>query len=145
RVGERHADLDEVGAGGGDALEEPRRGLEVGVAGGQIGAKSGAPFRLQRGETLFDAAHSVTPRCSATAKMSLSPRPHMFITRRWSRGRLGAIFATCASACAGSSAGMMPSSLLHSWNASSASRSVIETYSTRPRSCSQECSGPMPG
>ena len=26
-----------------------------------------------------------------------------------------------------------------------ASRSVAETYSTRPISCSHECSGPMPG
>src|SRR5271165_5278962 len=74
------------------------------------------------------ADHSSIPRWSATAKMSLSPRPHMFITIRCSRGKLGAILATWASACAGSSAGMMPSIRLDSWNASSASESVIETY-----------------
>jgi hypothetical protein len=38
------------------------------------------------------------PRCLATAKMSLSPRPHMFITMTWSLGRSGAIFITWASA-----------------------------------------------
>jgi hypothetical protein len=40
----------------------------------------------------------VTPRCLATVKMSLSPRPHMFITMIWSRGSVGASFMTCASA-----------------------------------------------
>jgi hypothetical protein len=38
--------------------------------------------------------HSRTPRRSATAKISLSPRPHKFMTRRWSRGSLGAILPT---------------------------------------------------
>jgi hypothetical protein len=37
-------------------------------------------------------------------KMSLSPRPHMFITIRWSFGFCGASSSTLASACAGSSA-----------------------------------------
>jgi hypothetical protein len=32
-----------------------------------------------------------------------------------------------------------------SWNAASASSSVAETYSARPLSCSQACSGPTPG
>ena len=45
------------------------------------------------------------PRCFATVKMSLSPRPHMFMTIRWSFGRPGAIFITWASAWLGSSAG----------------------------------------
>ena len=57
------------------------------------------------------AHHIGMPRWPATAKMSLSPRPHMFITSRSSFGSVGASFATYASACAGSSAGMMPSSL----------------------------------
>ena len=54
--------------------------------------------------------HIFTPRCSATVKMSLSPRPQRFITIRWSFGFVGASSITLASACAGSSAGMMPSS-----------------------------------
>lgn len=51
------------------------------------------------------------PRCFATVKMSLSPRPHMFITMIWSFGKVGAIFITWAKAWLGSSAGMIPSSL----------------------------------
>ena len=39
----------------------------------------------------------------------------------------------------------MPSSRDSSMKASSASSSVAERYVTRPTSCSQECSGPMPG
>ena len=35
-----------------------------------------------------------SPRILETAKTSLSPRPHMFITRRWSEGRPPAIRAT---------------------------------------------------
>src|SRR5215210_2799822 len=66
-------------------------------------------------------------------------------TRRMSLGSVGASLVTWASACAGSSAGMMPSSLHRSWKAVSASLSVADTYSTRPCSLSQECSGPMPG
>ena len=58
---------------------------------------------------------------------------------------VGARLTTSASAWLGSSAGMMPSTRVRSWNASSASVSMIGTYSTRPVSCSQECSGPMPG
>jgi hypothetical protein len=68
-----------------------------------------------------------------------------FITIRWSLRLFGAIFDTLASACEGSSAGMMPSSFEQSWKAASASLSVAEMYFTRPTSCSQECSGPMPG
>ena len=60
-------------------------------------------------------------RCCATVNTSLSPRPHMFITMIWSRPIVGASLMTSASACAGSSAGMMPSSRVQSWKASSAS------------------------
>ena len=70
--------------------------------------------------------HSFTPRCSATVKMSLSPRPHRFIRMIWSLPIVGASFVTCASACAGSSAGMMPSVRVQSWNAASASSSVAD-------------------
>ena len=85
------------------------------------------------------------PSARATVKMSLSPRPHMFMQMMWSRGSSGAILVTWASAWLGSSAGMIPSVSHDSWNASSASVSVIETYSARPMSCSQACSGPIPG
>ena len=57
----------------------------------------------------------------------------------------GAIFIACATACADSSAGMMPSVRHSSWNAASASSSVTATYSARLLSFSQACSGPTPG
>jgi hypothetical protein len=41
--------------------------------------------------------------------------------------------------------GMMPSTRQQSWNARSASSSVIVTYSARPVSLSHACSGPTPG
>ena len=114
RIRERHADLDQIGARRGEAAEQPGGGVGVGIARGQIGYETGATLLPQRREAPLDAAHSRTPRWSATANMSLSPRPHMFMTIRWSRGRVGAILATWASAWAGSSAGMMPSSRLAS-------------------------------
>ena len=67
------------------------------------------------------------PSALATVKMSLSPRPHMFMQMMWSRGSAGAIFITWASAWDGSSAGMMPSVSQQIWNASSASASVMAT------------------
>ena len=89
--------------------------------------EAGAVLLLQFGEALGDAAHSFTPKCSATAKMSLSPRPHMFMRMILSFGNCLASFCVKARACAGSNAGMMPSCLAQSWKASSASLSVAET------------------
>ena len=40
------------------------------------------------------SVHIFMPRCSATAKMSLSPRPHMFMTSRLSLGSVGASLVT---------------------------------------------------
>ena len=42
-------------------------------------------------------------------------------------------------------AGMIPSRRHRLWNAASASSSVMVTYSARPESLSQACSGPTPG
>ena len=55
--------------------------------------------------------HIACRRELATWRRSLSPRPQRFTTIRWSFGFFGASSITLASACAGSSAGMMPSSL----------------------------------
>ena len=124
RIGEGHAELDHVGAAVGKRLEDGERGCIIGVAGGDEGDEAGAARRAERAEAPIDAArrrHRVTPRCSATVKMSLSPRPHIFMTKRWSRGRCGAISMTLARAWAGSRAGMMPSSSQHSLKAASAS------------------------
>ena len=70
--------------GAGQAVEDRQAGLEIGVAGGHECDQSGAVLRPQRFEAGLDPprAHSSTPRCSATANISLSPRPHIFITSR---------------------------------------------------------------
>ena len=94
RIGERHAELDHVGAGLRQPFEDrPRRG-GVGIAGGDEGDEARSPFARQMRETAADAsrigrrrrgagrglqrAHSLTPSASATVKMSLSPRPQKF-------------------------------------------------------------------
>ena len=80
---------------------------------------------------------------SATVKMSLSPRPQIHDDQMVAR-QAGAILTTWASACAGSSAGRMPSSSLHRRGAERllvGDRHVLD----RPMSFSQACSGPTPG
>jgi DNA-binding GntR family transcriptional regulator len=72
-----------------DAIE--MRGTVEGLA---------ARLAAERGEAAADAplgtgagdAHSATPSAWATVKMSLSPRPDMQMTIRWSFGFSGAIF-----------------------------------------------------
>ena len=63
----------------------------------------------------------------------------------WSRPMVGASFMAWATAWADSMAGMMPSMRLVYSKAFTASSSVTGTYSARPMSWSQACSGPMPG
>src|SRR5205823_1293607 len=95
-LGRQVDDDDAVDPGGREARKEPGGGVGIGVARGQVGDEPGSSFLAQRRKSLLDSAHNLTPRWSATAKMSLSPRPHIFMTIRWSRGRVGAILATWA-------------------------------------------------
>ena len=94
RVGERHADLDQVGARAGHAAQDGERGGAIGVVGLEERDQRAAPLGLERGKLRSDAAHNSTPRCAATEKMSLSPRPHMFIRMMASLGSVGASFCT---------------------------------------------------
>ena len=114
----------------GQTIEDLRGRLDVRIAGHDIGDEAGAVFLLQRRELCADAldaeTHIVTPSASATVKMSLSPRPHRFISTMPSLPTSFAISPMRAKACDGSSAGMMPSNFEHSWKASSASASVVE-------------------
>src|SRR5207237_6320659 len=107
------------------------------------------PLALRLGERLeraLDARHqSFLPERSATVCRSLSPRPERLTSRIASFFIFGAIFIACATACADSSAGMMPSRRHSSWKALSASSSLTATYSARLLSLSQACSGPTPG
>src|SRR4029453_2297735 len=104
-IGKRHAELDDVGAGGRKRLQDRKRACVIGVARGDEGDEARAALALQRRKSLVDPrhAHISMRRCSATAKMSLSPRPHIFMTRRLSRGKVGASFFTKAKAWDGSS------------------------------------------
>ena len=61
-VGEGHADLDEVGAGGGHAVEDGGAGGEVGVVGLEEGDEGAAVLLFEGGEAGGDAAHSAVPR-----------------------------------------------------------------------------------
>src|SRR5665213_4573815 len=145
RIGERHADLDQIGAGLGQLRQQLLEGGAVRIAAGEIGHQPGAALFAQLLEACPDATHSLAPSMPAPEGMSLSPRPDKLITSRLSAGSLGARFIASATACADSSAGMMPSRRVSNWKATSASLSVIGTYSTRFWSNSQACSGPMPG
>ena len=63
RIGERHAELDHVGAGLGQRLQDRERGLGVGIARHREGDQRGAAFALQVGEALVDAGgHLRGPR-----------------------------------------------------------------------------------
>src|SRR4029434_11254201 len=102
---------------------------------GDAGLRLGVGERL---EATLDSRHqSFFPERSATVCMSLSPRPERLTRRIASFGIDGAICLACATACAESSAGMMPSLRHSSWNAASASSSVTATYSARLLSFSQ--------
>ena len=50
RIGERHADLDDVGAGAASAVEDRRRGRDVGIARRHEGDQRGAAFGGAGGE-----------------------------------------------------------------------------------------------
>ena len=56
RIGERHAELDHVGAGRRQRLEDRERGLGIGIAGGEEGHQRGAALALQIGKAVVDTA-----------------------------------------------------------------------------------------
>ena len=61
-IGEGHAQLDDVGTGRRQALEDGQGGVIVRIAGGGVGDQGRAALGLQRGEAGFQAAHSLSPR-----------------------------------------------------------------------------------
>src|ERR671913_443357 len=147
RIRERHAELEDVGPG----LHQPahqRHGQRgVRIAGGDEGNERFALVARERLESPLDARHlqNLSPMRSATVCMSLSPRPERLTRRIASLAIVGAIFMACATACADSSAGMMPSVRQSSWSAASASSSGTATYAARLLSFGHACWGPTPG
>src|SRR3546814_235474 len=146
RIGKGHAKLDDVRAARDQRIQHFAGARGRGIAAGDEGDERGPALIAAFLETGGKAvAHSFTPSASATVKMSLSPRPDRLMTTIWSLSIFGTIFSAAAIAWLDSSAGMIPSSAHSFWKAASDSSSVTGTYSTRPISCSQLCSGPMPG
>src|SRR6185503_3118271 len=96
RIGERHAELDQVVAGARQALQDLVTQCCVGISGTDIGHEPGALVGLELGETLLDTAHghAFIPSRAAICGTSLSPRPERFITSRLSLGSVGASFST---------------------------------------------------
>src|SRR5690606_15349553 len=87
RVGEGHAQLDDIGPGCGQALEDGQRGVVVRVTGGDEGDQCRAVLLLQFFETALQTAHarlSSRFRWCITVCMSLSPRPDRLTTMMWS-------------------------------------------------------------
>ena len=83
RIGERHAEFDDIRPGFRQGPHHRERGFGIGIAGHDIGHERRAPLGAALRETVFDAAaHNPSPRCSATVKMSLSPRPHRLMIIR---------------------------------------------------------------
>ncbi len=97
RIGEGHTELDEIRAGAGQSPHQIQRQIIGRVTCSDEGclARRGQPISIRRSgarcacRSSPHPAHSLVPKRSATAKMSLSPRPHRFITSRWSFSRLG--------------------------------------------------------
>ena len=139
----------------GSAFRDLERGVVVGIARRDEGdERRPRPSPLQLAQNARSirvaAAHasftSPCARCSATAKMSLSPRPHIFITRRLSlrhlRRELRHVSERVRRLQRRNDA-LQPRRRAGRRRAPPC-RST-ETYFTRPVSLSQECSGPTPG
>ena len=99
------------------AGQEPPGRREVGVAGLHEDDERGPLRGLRLREGPPDASHSETPSRRATDTTSLSPRPERFTRSAALFGRRGASAIAQATACAVSSAGMMPSVSARRWNA----------------------------
>src|SRR5262245_14693347 len=150
-VGSEPEHLEREPAGPGSGVEHLVPRADVSLEHPEVGreARSGRPPVLEacplllavlveelRRARWIPGAHSRSTSCAR----SLSPRPES-PTRINSASRSRAR----ASACAGSSAGRMPSVRARSWNAPSASSSFATRYSARPLSRRKACSGPTPG
>src|SRR5690606_19859863 len=122
-----HAELDEIRAGLRQCRENLLAGLRIGIARHHEGHQRRTALAGAEREALGNAGtHYISiPRYLPTDSTSLSPRPDRQRTMLWSLPMVGATLLSSASPCALSSAGMIPSSRVQSWNASSASLSVI--------------------
>src|ERR1051325_1478810 len=136
RVAEWNAEFYQPRARVGQFDDQLPRRLQIRVARRNKRDQGALALTPQARESLTDATHDASPLVrSATVLTSLSPRPERLTMSICSLVISRATRSACATACADSSAGIMPSSSERRRKASSASRSDAETYSTRPRSC----------
>jgi hypothetical protein len=77
RIGEWHAELDEIGARRGQAAQQRQRGRRIGIAGDDIGDEPGAAFGCERGEAARDAGlgHRRAPALGVPFPLPYSPSP----------------------------------------------------------------------
>ena len=78
RVGEGHADLDHVGPGGGQGLQDVERGRKVRVARHHKGHESGPPLGLQGGKTGVDTGGHAAPESFGFCRLNafiFRPKP----------------------------------------------------------------------
>src|SRR6266478_3456454 len=120
------------------------RGREIGIAAGDIGDKSGLAIEVKWHEGYLNRNQS-NFRFSRRMPTSLSPRPETFTIRISDFFIFGARLIASATACADSSAGIMPSVRASTVVAFNASTSDAGIYWTRPESLSIACSGPIEG
>src|SRR5205814_76139 len=126
-IRERHANLEAVDAGLERCLHEPMACLDVGESRREVREQAARAFGAEpaegTGEAVAHARYSWWPETVATVWTSLSPRPERVsrVTPGWGLDLIQ------ARACAGSSAGRMPSLRLSRKNASRASVSPTDT------------------
>ena len=80
RIGERHPELDDVGAGLDHRMHQRQRGIRAGVAGSDKWNQGLTALITQRGKNARNSTHIVIPSRAATVCMSLSPRPDRLIS-----------------------------------------------------------------
>src|SRR4029079_8306453 len=107
--------------------------VERGIARGEVRHQRALAAPAQRREGLLKARHARAPwplaerKARSTVCTSLSPRPDSPTTTASVFFILAAARTAWATACAASSAGVLPSSRVSVWKASSASASVTDT------------------
>src|SRR5258708_10434465 len=134
RVRERNAELDRIGPGCLQRLDDPNGRFTIGVTAGDVGNQAGAAVTSKVAEQPLDAIHCGGSSIFMTCGTSLSPRPLRLTTtiaslamvsRPWRKSQ--------PSACADSSAGMMPSVSLEAFHKLSETEGIIQEPAERVR------------
>src|ERR1700677_4119701 len=144
RIAEGHAQLNYARARVDGRQNNLARRGKVGMAAGWVREEGRFVFEV-KGHDGVSAGNQSSFKFSRKIPTSLSPRPEILTITISDFFIFGARLITSATACADSSAGMMPSVRASTTVASSASASEAETYSARPESFSMACSGPTDG